>query len=131
MFDHYQMGHRVQDRLVPHAKTVTELRAPTDESIRLVEELRATCRNELVRTLPCGDNLVQAQVALFREVMSFGIRVQMHCTFNGRDFTTSWTMEESASDTDVWERVYLEVAQRLAKQMVSDLARTNHGRVHF
>ena len=56
---------------VPYAKTVTEVRAPTDASITLYREMVEKARQEVVRTIAIGnENTLRFQGAVFSRGLS-------------------------------------------------------------
>jgi hypothetical protein len=57
--------HQQNDRLVPYEKTVTEHKAPTDDSIRLLNEFQEEARKNLIRQIPLKNNIIKGDISVF------------------------------------------------------------------
>jgi len=70
----------------PYAKTVTvtEHKAPTDESIRLYEEIKTKAYKSIVDTIDLKDNNIECSAVLFRDFSCFEIYLQYKLNLNGR-----------------------------------------------
>jgi hypothetical protein len=73
-----------RDKLVPVEKTVTEVKAPTDDSIRLFNEMRDKAEKTLMDGFEVKNSAIDATVAIFRrcDMMGFGYGVHYRIKLN-------------------------------------------------
>ena len=90
MFDNYYYPGTLIPRspsveYVPYTKTVIEQRAPTDESIKLLKEMRAEALNSIIRSIHIANNSINGTV--YTLCLPAG-GYQMACIFkiNGQEY---------------------------------------------
>jgi len=123
MFDHKQYGPSkisVDSRVTGH-----EHRAPTDDSVRLLQEMQKKIRNEVVKAVPLEPNLLKAlmwteQGTLWPEVVVIyelnGVKYEAH---------TRITPDIEHDDESIRRAVVKTVAEGFAVAMLSGM---NHAR---
>ncbi len=74
---------------VPYAKTVTinEIKAPTDESVRLINEFEDKARKNIIAKIHIDENYLKAIAIFYQEELPLN-RVTYHIKFtlNGREY---------------------------------------------
>lgn len=94
MFDTYIT--KPQQPAYPQNVTVTEKRAPTDESVRLLREMEAKAEAQVVAKLTLGgpDNTFHATVLVRQEFGRPMDRVTVHYTLNGKKRSVDVVLDE-------------------------------------
>lgn len=112
MFDRYVIEQR-HTEYVPYEKTVIEKRAPTDESIRLYEEMKEKAYSSILGSIELRDNVLNANCIMYEEVFSRDKVCKYRLTLNGREITG----EIRTSTLDFSDR------QSLMQKIVDDASR--------
>jgi len=73
-----------QTRLVPYEKTVTEHRAPTDESMRLVQEMEEKVTRSILDRGQSTDNELNYKWMAVHDVMGDSVKVRGRLSINGK-----------------------------------------------
>lgn len=81
---------------------VTEKRAPTDESVRLLREMEAKARDEVIRAIAVNDNQFNGVIHSLYDPMSAGYRLIMIYTINGKKLTTHYNINSMDETPDKW-----------------------------
>lgn len=89
---------------IRYADTIKEVKAPTDESIRLLNEFQEKALDNLIAKVEVKDNLVEGTVMAFdmaRTTTSIMYEVVIVCKFkiNGRQFV----VEKGISHDELWK----------------------------
>jgi len=74
---------------VPYEKTVIEKRAPTDDSIRLYEEIKTKAYKSILDTIKINDNTFNVKAIIFDEPLSYKRICKFAFTINGFEITDS------------------------------------------
>lgn len=84
--------HQSHDRLVPYEKTVTitEKKAPTDQSIELLNEFQEKAKQNIIDTIIIDNNVMKAvAVFLTGDIISDKYRYFLKYVLNGKEYKTS------------------------------------------
>lgn len=76
-------------KYVPYEKTVniTEKRAPTDESVRLLNEFEGKAKNNIVSKIHIDENYIKAVMILFQEeLISDSLMLYGRFILNGKEY---------------------------------------------
>ena len=118
MFDTYQVGpSRVYH---DHNTRITENRAPTDESVRLLKEFGDAARDQIVGVIRNKNNGIDFTAHVFNEADNpFDTLVRIRCSVNGRmiDFTT--TTPRHADKKQLAEFIIDKLAQAIARELIT------------
>jgi len=90
MFDRYQIGAREQHI----TRTVTEHRAPTDESIRLLREMEEKARSQVIESFAVGGNALEAR-AVMMETVTGDTEIHVMFKLNGTLHRSSGRIDRS------------------------------------
>lgn len=66
-----------------HYHETIEKRAPTDESVKLLRDMEAKAKEEVVKAIRIENCPIDCVVHVLRDAMSDGVRVQVHAKING------------------------------------------------
>jgi hypothetical protein len=123
---------------VPYDKTVTvtEKRAPTDESIKLYGEMVDKARESLIDVLEIKDNNFNGVVSVHRDMRELGTSCYYRVMLNGEELTGKVTVRDvvnldSGYDNiqgflrEVYEKVAKEISVHIANAAFRSIAR--HG----
>lgn len=124
MFDRIVMGQNTTE-YVPYEKTVTVNRAPTDESIKLYEEMKAKAYGSLLQTISINDNELSCAAQIWRDMHSDKIIMAWRFLLNGKEY-------KGETDVEVWplkdrhavlDKIYESVAGKIALNLISGIDR--------
>jgi hypothetical protein len=88
MFDYYNVG------VGPSSMTVTEQRAPTDESVKLLREMEAAALQGILKTVDVKNNVVEGKVVFMRHSPLQDVKLIAVFKLNGKQFTCKSTCSE-------------------------------------
>jgi len=115
---------------VPYEKTVVEKRAPTDESIRLYEEIKEKAYNSILDSLSVIDNTFNFKVILYKDIYSFSNIVRYLFTLNSKEFDGEYrtNLENLSNKQELFEELYNKLATTIAEQLITTLIKeTKYG----
>jgi len=72
--------HSHSETLVPYVKTVHEHKAPTDESVKLLNELQEKAVENILHAFKLKDNLIEAD-GFFIQTSPVDFNIIFHCKF--------------------------------------------------
>lgn len=118
MFDTYVQRHTTE--YVDRNITVKEYKAPTDESVKLLNEITEKALNNIVKTFSTSNNTLQAKVAIHNNDRMQEKEVMCKFTLNGKDHMLR--VEINAYETpdmdSMVEKLYTKVCEKLAQELM-------------
>lgn len=102
MFDNYY-----SKEYIPYEKSVkiSEYRAPTDESVKLLRDFEKEALNKLIGVYEINDNSFNSSFHIFKSPESFGYKVIGRFQLNSKEFKFEFTI--SPFDTSPIEKGYV------------------------
>lgn len=82
---------------VPYEKlvTVTENRAPTDESVRLLKEFEQKAKDKIIETIHINNNVIEACAIFYvNDVCQWKIEYSLRFKLNGKDYKLKGYLED-------------------------------------
>jgi hypothetical protein len=114
---------------VPGHVTVTEKRAPTDESVRLLREMEDKAEQQVVEAVKVGDAVFECVVHMIREPMSLDTICRAIFSLNGKQISVdSRTSDYNSKPEDVARALVEAVSRRIAEEIVLPSLRGLMGR---
>lgn len=116
MFDRYEIKGT---EYVPYEKSVTinEHRAPTDESIKIFNEIKAKAYESIIDTIVINDNLVNIAGQVWRDNCEFSTWCGYKFLINGKEYKGKFLIDE-----DKWKYSREEVKTRLIEIFIKALS---------
>lgn len=104
-------------------KTVVEQRAPTDESVCLLNEMTQKARENLVAGFATSNNTLQATWALFEEVQTAERVYLCKAILNGNEkiLTIKIPVGEARTPEEEVGRVYTALCDAVARELMAPL----------
>lgn len=102
-------------------KTVHEHRAPTDDSVRLLNELTIKARENLVATFSTSNNVLQATWARHQDELMGQDKYFCKFVLNGRAHQIYIDVEDTGMQGDGIEVLYEKLCNRLASELMLPL----------
>lgn len=101
MFDTYVTRRETQyvDRNITHH----EHRAPTDESIKILREMEAKARDNLLLAIRVPDGPIPMAVHVTRDFLGLGCHVGMKLRINGKEKLVQFTLEDFDMSQDLYK----------------------------
>ena len=109
MFDKYDITSGPSS--MSASVNVQEHKAPTDDSIRLLNEMHEKARANLIKQYSIDDNVVKGNVYYWNNPLTFEIEVDVYFTINGKEFHSTEKIRKNIIDTEY------EATARLVKCM--------------
>ena len=121
MFDTY-VSRNVTER-VTESVTVHEHRAPTDESVKLLNELTEKALKNITHRFSTSNNTLQTSWAVYVDQPQHKRVALCKFVLNGKEHTLQVDIPEweVQSKEELLGRLYSEVTERLAKEMLKPL----------
>jgi hypothetical protein len=117
MFDSYCVG-RVQREYVPYDKTIIEKRAPTDDSIKIYNEMREKAFKSIIDTLVTKDNVFNFKAMLSHEECSYSMVLRYEYTLNGEVFKGEAETEETGDIHGIIYKLYGKLAGNISREIM-------------
>lgn len=116
MFDRVNVTH-----LTPaghNYTTVTEKRAPTDESVRLLKEMEKAARDKVIASIELDSNLVKGRVFVMKEILSGKNNFAVLMDINGKRVEIRVSTDEFDSPDAQLQEVYRAIGERIAVEVM-------------
>ena len=111
-------------KTVPYAREVHEHRAPTDESIRLYEEIKEKAYKSILNGFAVsGNNCLSMKCIVYHEPHSFAKVCKYIVKINGQDVTGE--IRDSITDGSDTNEVIQKVIEHVSVTIAQYLVRTN------
>jgi len=115
---------------IPYEKTVIEKRAPTDDSIRLYEEIKEKAYNSILDTIEINDNILNLKAIIYSDCTSFNSICKYHLTLNSEVFTDKIVISEFELKMErdkgkILRKIVEDAAKELTKKIL--MAGIEHG----
>jgi len=128
MFDQYRF---VAGPTYGHvAANITEKRAPTDESVRLLREMEAAAEVEIVKKTVVHDNDFSCVVHQWREAMMDSTKFKVIWSIGGHKCTTDFTWERWRQGDDK-RAMLIGLRDALARDIAGEMLSTAINRMEF
>lgn len=129
MFDR-TIVHQAPDHIRAEI-TVTEKRAPTDDSVRLLREMEAKAKEEVIKAVAINDNLFNGVIHTMFDALSYRTTVRLVYSMNGKKLTTDYHIDDSRSSNDsiagLIDAVARDIAVEILRKPISEAMKANHG----
>jgi len=106
----------------PYEKTVIEHKAPTDDSVRLYEEIKNKAYKSILGTIEVHDNLLNVTGIVYRELASYKIKCMYVVTLNGKEIKGEVILKEFYSRNEdrfkVFEAIVEDVSRYIAVELL-------------
>lgn len=110
---------------------VTEKRAPTDESVRLLREMEAKAKAEVIKATAVNDNHFTGVIHTMFDALSQQTTVRLVYSLNGKKLTTDYHINDSRSLDDsiagLIDAVARDIAIEILRKPISEAMKANHG----
>lgn len=111
--------------------SVTEKRAPTDDSVRLLREMEAKAKAEVIKAVAINDNLFNGVIHTMFDALSYRTTVRLVYSMNGKKLTTDYHIDDSRSLDDsiagLIDAVARDIAIEILRKPISESMKANHG----
>ena len=129
MFDR-TIVHQAPDHIRAEI-TVTEKRAPTDDSVRLLREMEDKAKAEVIKAVAINDNLFNGVIHTMFDALSYRTTVRLVYSMNGKKLTTDYHIDDSRSLDDsitgLIDAVARDIAIEILRKPISESMKANHG----
>lgn len=109
---------------------IHEHKAPTDESIKILNEMQEKARKDLLASVKVENNIFSCVITLFQqEIMTNSHVFMVKFNLNGNEYF----MEDRVSNTEirrnpiehVMRKIFEKVAEEITKKLFNDFSKTN------
>ena len=125
MFDTYQVGPRSVSH--HHDTNITEKRAPTDESVRLLREMEKAAEDSILERGRSENNDLHYRWHILQNPGFDDLKLVAQFTLNGKDhrFDTRWSLTRFEKPEEKLKIIRDEVLGYLANQITYDLVKSH------
>ena len=103
---------------VPYEKTVTVNRAPTDESIKLWEEMKEKAYKSLLGQIHIKNNVVEASAIIYQDIYAARKIMKYRFLLNGKEFIDQVELGfHETCERDVLRLLYKKVSEKISSQL--------------
>lgn len=109
---------------VPYEKEVTinEHKAPTDESVRLLNEMQEKAKKNIIQTIKIGDNVLNAVVIYYQDdFIGHNINFTIRFTFNGKEYFIQDSIDKYEYKFDSYMKLGSEIVHKMLFTKFSEL----------
>jgi hypothetical protein len=79
-------------------KTVTEIRAPTDDSIRILNEMREKTLQDIISRLRIDDNIFKCHAVMVSDHQEWQNRIVVKYSYNGHERVVRFSFDQGERD---------------------------------
>ena len=97
---------------------VTEKRAPTDESIRLLREMEKEALNKIIKNIDLSNNQFSARLLVFEDPLNLNSKGKVLFSLNGKKHELNMTFKFLESKEDMINMCYDELAKYVAREIM-------------
>lgn len=119
MFDRYTISPST-DHHHYHRSEITERRAPTDESVRLLREMQQAAEKEVIKALSVRGNSFNALVHSVRVPLSATIKFLVVYELNGNRYSVPIEFDDYTPTEKVIQGVIDELSRHIAINILQD-----------
>lgn len=101
---------------------VSEKRAPTDESVRLLKELEKEAKDKVLSAEKLDNNLIHAKVWTMQNILSYKDEFKILMNINGKQFTHDMSIEIDTTKHVKLEKIYEVISKRIAAELMNSVA---------
>ncbi len=125
MFNKTLVFPRTRTEYVPYEKTVIEKRAPTDDSIRIYEEIKGKAYKSILDTIEINDNSFNVRAIVYDEMLTMERVCKFSFTINGQEISDEVRERSTGeySKEDLIRAVIKKAAEKLSLKLVAALVR--------
>jgi len=107
--------------------TTTEHRAPTDDSVRLLNEMQEKARDNIIKTITVSDNAVNGIIIVFKNLMENSYEVIADFTINGKEYMVKkqTTRAQVELNEEILRYMVEEVGHTIAMELAKDIKFSN------
>ena len=117
MFDTYQRLERV----IHHTNetTVKEIRAPTDESVRLLKEMELAAKNMITNSIRTDNTIFDCVIHSSDDFLNCGTRYKAIFKINGKTHSVECLiMDDSAHKKNALDVLHRMVSEKIAEEIL-------------
>lgn len=110
----------VQTEYVPYEKTIIEKRAPTDDSIRIFDEMKQKAFGAVVESILVNDNTINFAAGIFDDPQGYRKIFMYRLVVNGKLIEGDIKLEQSRiySQQELIEAVFKALAESIAVDLM-------------
>jgi len=120
MFDRTFISAPKETTYVDHNVTITEKRAPTDESVKLLAEMERAAENKVIGHGEIKNNTLAAEWFISEDLLNWRYNVAVRVKLNGGEHIIKFTLEDEYKDDldTLIDVVRGKVAERIADDIL-------------
>ena len=102
---------------------VTEKRAPTDESVRLLREMEKEALNKIIKNIDLSNNQFYARLLVFEDPLNFNSKGKVLFSLNGKTHELNVSFGFLESKEDMIKMCYEELAKYIAREILRSVSK--------
>jgi len=128
MFDNYTLGHYGSHTNTIIDRNITIKTAPTDESLKLLAEMKEKTISEVISVTKLENNIISAEWYCVREAMNFSTTCYIRCKINNKEHKLSFNISEFEThdkETHIFELVQEKLSKLVSYELLKTIDSTN------
>ena len=101
---------------------VTEKRAPTDESVRLLREMEKEALNKIIHNIDLSNNQFSARVLVFEDLLNRSTKGKVLFSLNGKKHELNVSFGVLERKEDMIKRCHVELAKYFAREILMSVS---------
>jgi len=104
---------------IPYAKTIIEKKAPTDDSIKLYDEIKEKAYNSILYAIPLEDNVFKGNLIIYQDICQFNKVCKYLFFLNGIKYEGSFDVDDNLllRKDELIFRIYKRLSDEISKQL--------------
>jgi hypothetical protein len=102
---------------------VTEKRAPTDESVRLLREMEKEALNKIVKNIDLSNNQFSARLLVFKDLLNLNTKGKVLFSLNGKRHELNVEFGFLELEVDMIKLCYDELAKYVAREILMTVSK--------
>jgi len=122
MFDKYQIGRTVT-QYVPYEKEVNEHRAPTDESIKLYEEIKEKAYDSILNSISINNNTINLSAIVCKDPCDYKTFVRYKLRVNDAEMIGEVKLKQDFTfdKTEIIKNIFEDLSKSLVENLLKNL----------
>lgn len=100
---------------------VTEKRAPTDESVRLLKEFEQAAKDKVIGVQQLDNNLISATLWQMEDILSYKDNYKILLKINGKTMTIDVTVDHNKSRDQKADAIYDALSKNIAGNLMNQI----------
>lgn len=109
---------------------ITEKRAPTDDSVKLLVEFERAAKEKIVKAQELDNNVISAVVWHLNDYLSLKKKFNILIKLNGETITIEHSVDPILTNAQILESIYEKISERISATLMDSIVKDLRGSLH-